>query len=162
MKEERERLFEELRYLQTDMHHRGEGTWIVNSILITGSLIVAFQAKSEIFPPPIASLTLILLSFILSGTTDVIDEKYFARIDEIEKELGLALPFHSKIEGKWWYILRKDSKYLLFLSLSAIYFFLAYPKELILSWIIFLTGLLILAFKEERAFTKREIRKSKQ
>ena len=46
-KEERENLIIEYKHMHDDNWQRGHGIWLVNSILITGSLIVAFQSVIE-------------------------------------------------------------------------------------------------------------------
>jgi hypothetical protein len=106
---------------------RGQNIWVVNSILVTGSLIVAFQSLHETFLAPFVSLMLVIIAAILHATGGKITEITYKRMKKIESELGIVDPaemYNSEMKGKWWCILRRSTPYLLFDFLIATYLFL--------------------------------------
>lgn len=129
-REERENLIIEYNHLHEEIWKRGETVWLVHSILITGSLLITFQARIEDFPTPIVSLFLTLISFILQITTDKISGIDRERANDIRKQLGIYGPerlFKREIEGKWWYSIRKNISYGFFTVLVGVYLYLLLP-----------------------------------
>jgi cytochrome b subunit of formate dehydrogenase len=131
---ERDNLLTEYNHLHDAIWRRGEQAWIVQSILITGSLIVAFQSNDM---NPIrfsVSLVLVVISFFLWWTTNINDSIDFARMEEIEGTLGMngrSRVYHCRREGRLWYIFRTNSWYALFIVLSGVYvYFLFMSKDL--------------------------------
>ena len=128
-KEERENLIIEYKHLHDENWQRGQGIWIVNSILITGSLIVAFQPTLTGFPTPVVSLMLVIIATVLHATGDKVTAITYERMEEIRKNLGMtesSIMYKSKIKGKWWYILRLSASYMLFTFLMGVYLFLLF------------------------------------
>lgn len=162
--EDKEKLLRQHRRLCEEIHSRSNSIWVVNSILITGSLLVAFQIKSEAFPTPVAALVLLMASFILTATTNKLNRIWYETLEQIENYLDMKMRinvFASQVEGRWWYTLRVNAVYFLYASLTSIYFHLIFQRRL-LSLTIFLLGISILIIREVRADLKREMRKSQQ
>ena len=126
-KEERENLIIEYKHYHDENWQRGQAIWVVNSILITGSLIVAFQTNSSSFPTPIVSFVLVLVATILHYTSSKVTSITYKRMEEIREQLGITGPtklYHSKIESEGWYFIRTKVAYGLFIFLMGVYLFL--------------------------------------
>jgi len=90
--EDRENLLIEYKHLHDENWRRGQNVWLVNSILITGSLIAAFQPTIQNFPTPIVSLILVIIALILNLTTDKVTLICYERMNEIGCKLGIEGP----------------------------------------------------------------------
>ena len=128
-KEERVNLIIEYRHLHDENWQRGNAIWVVNSILITGSLIPAFQTNSVNFPTPIVSLMLIVIATILHATGDKVTSITYKQMEEIRKKLGMTettTVYKSKIQRKWWHYIRLSSAYVVFIFLMGVYILLLF------------------------------------
>ena len=128
-KEERENLIIEYKHLHDENWQRGNAIWVVNSILITGSLIAAFQTNNANFPTPVVSILLMAIATILHATGDKVTSITYKQMEEIRKKLGLtesSSMYRSKIQGKWWHTARRSAAYVLFIFLIAVYILLLF------------------------------------
>jgi hypothetical protein len=126
-KEDRENLIIEYKQLHDENWQRGQAIWIVNSILITSSLIVAFQTTIAGFPTSLVSFVLVLAATILHATGDKVTSITYEQMEEIRKKLGLteaSTMYRLKIQGKWWHKIRVKVAYALFIFLMTVYIFL--------------------------------------
>jgi hypothetical protein len=134
-KGERENLIIEYKHYHDENWQRGQAIWVVNSILITGSLIVAFQANSYSFLLLLVSFVLVLAASILHYTSSKVTSITYKRMEEIREQLGLTGPtelYQSKIKSAWWYPIRTNVAYGLFIFLMGVYLFLLLNKLSIL------------------------------
>ena len=128
-KEERENLIIEYKHLHDENWQRGHAIWVVNSILITGSLIAAFQTNNANFPTPVVSLMSVVIATILHATGDKVTSITYKQMEEIRKKLGMtesSIMYRSKIQGKWWHTVRVSAAYVLFIFLMAVYILLLF------------------------------------
>ena len=128
-KEERENLIIEYKQLHDENWQRGQAIWIVNSILITGSLIVAFQTNIKGFPTSLASFVLVFVATILHATGNKVTSITYKQMEKIRKKLGMtesSTMYRSKIQGKWWHTVRVSAAYVLFIFLMAVYILLLF------------------------------------
>jgi hypothetical protein len=128
-KEERENLIIEYKQMHDENWRRGQNIWIVNSILVTGSLIVAFQTTIGGFPTSLVSLVLVIVATILHATGNKVKSITYKQMADIRKKLGMTettTMFESKIQGKWWHILRVNTAYVLFIFLMVVYVLLLF------------------------------------
>jgi hypothetical protein len=128
-KEERENLIIEYKHLHDENWQRGHAVWVVNSILIIGSLITAFQTNNVNFPTPIVSLMLIVIATILHATGDKVTSITYNQMEEIRKKLGMTettTMYKSRIQGKWWHTVRVSAAYVLFVFLMGVYILLLF------------------------------------
>ncbi len=139
-KEERENLIIEYKHMHDDNWQRGQGIWLVNSILVAGSLIVAFQSVIERLLAYIVALALVIVAFIIQATAGRVTSITYRKMEEIRKKLGMTETtkmYETEIRGKWWYIIRTYAAYALFLFLIIIYILLLFTNlgllEIILS-----------------------------
>lgn len=161
-KEEREALIIEYDHLHYEIWQRGQSIWVVNSILITGSLLAAFQVYNESFPFPAISLLLIAVSCVTQISTEWVNIISYRRMKEIGKRLGIVGPekmYKSYLEEKWWYPIRRNGSYFLFLILASIYLFLIFHSIFILI-IAVVVGLLTILGREAYSYMKRDILRS--
>jgi len=157
---EREALLEEYRHLRDATWQRAHTTLLVHSILITGSLVIAFPILGR--GVPIISLILTLFSLIMQITSVKVDDIDFDRRHEIERKLGIEGPwktYKSRMEGKLWFRIRSNLWYGLFTILIGIYSFLIFHRRFLLTTII-LVGFGAVLVKEIYFHIKREIEKS--
>jgi hypothetical protein len=155
--EERENLILEYKHLHNENWQRGHGIWLVNSILITGSLIVAFRKASDILLDPVVSLMLVVTAVILHASGEKITTITYNRMEEIRKILGMTGAtemYKSRIRGTWWHIVRTNAAHVLFIFLIGIYLFLLEDNTYLLL-ITFSTGFIILLIKETYALSRR-------
>jgi hypothetical protein len=148
--QEREVLLLEYETLHKENWERGQNVWVVNSILITGSLIVSFQLQIKEFPAPLMSLFLVIIAAMLEATSDKVTTITYRRMERIRELLGMTGPtimYHTEIRGKWWYMIRKNLSYFLYLILTCIYLFL-FLHDKYFSLIIFVTGVVLIIAKE--------------
>lgn len=149
-KEDRENLLTEYKQLHDENWRRGNAIWIVNSILITGSLLVAFQSNISNFPAPLASLLLVIIALISTATGNHVTGITYQKIAEIRKKVGMTEStkmYQLKIQGKPWHILRTNAAYLLFISLIGTYIQLLL-EDYYLSLALILFGIILLVIKE--------------
>lgn len=126
-KEETKALKTMYKILHYDNWQRGQGIWIANSILITGSLLVVFQSQFESVQKYLVSLMLVIVANFLHLTTDVVTTITYKQMEKIGHEIGLAdikKNYELEIKNKWWYPFRKGASYVLFSFLIASYLFL--------------------------------------
>lgn len=139
-KEERENLIIEYKHMHDDNWQRGRGIWLVNSIIVAGSLIVAFQSVIERLLAYIVALALVIVAFIIQVTAGRVTSITYRKMEEIRKKLGMTETtkmYETEIRGKYWYIIRTYAAYALFLFLIIIYILLLFTNlgllEIILS-----------------------------
>lgn len=128
-KEERENLIIEYKHMHDDNRQRGHGIWLVNSILVTASLIVAFQSVTEKSLAYIIALALVIVATIIQVTGGRVTSITYKKMMQIRKKLGMTETtemYESEIQGKLWYILRTKAAYALFFFLMAVYIFLLF------------------------------------
>jgi hypothetical protein len=126
-KEERENLIIEYKHYHDENWRRSQAIWVVNSILITGSLIVAFQNSFLSFPASPLSLLLVTIAAILHATGGKMTKLTYKRMEEIGKKLGINGPtelYRTHMKGKWWYIVRVNAYFILSISFGSVYLFL--------------------------------------
>lgn len=125
--EEREVLILEYKTLHKENWERGQNIWLVNTILITGSLIVSFQSDIKSFPASFISLFLVVVAFLMHVTADQVTAITYKRMEAIRKSLGMTEPtrmYYRDIRGKPWYSVRRNLPYVLYLVLGCAYLFL--------------------------------------
>lgn len=128
-KEERENLIIEYTHMHDDNRQRGHGIWLVNSILVTASLIAAFQSVTEKSLAYIIALALVIVATIIQVTGGRVTSITYKKMMQIRKKLGMTETtemYKSEIQGKLWYILRTKAAYALFFFLMAVYIFLLF------------------------------------
>jgi hypothetical protein len=128
-KEERENLIIEYKHMHDDNWQRGHGIWLVNYILVTGSLIVAFQSVAEKSLAYVVALVLVIVAFTIQVTAGRVTDITYKRMEEIRKKLGMTETtemYESEIHGKWWYFLRTKVAYALFFFLMVVYILLLF------------------------------------
>ena len=150
-----------LRIVYQNFHHenwqRGQNIWVVNSILITGSLIVAFQPTLEKLLTPAVSLMLVIIAAILHATGDKFTAITYKEMEKIGALIGIVEPkemYESEIKGKWWCVLRRSTPYLLFAFLIATYLFLMSGIPLISVTLFLIIFTIIVTIETCRALQK--------
>lgn len=126
-KEDRENQLIEYDTIREQISDRDYVTWVVNSILIIGSLLTAFVPGVEDFPTPILSLVLVASAAVLHVTSVRAIETACRRLEELAKKLNLpgATSNHeSNIADSRWYTTRRNVAYALYAILITVYSFL--------------------------------------
>jgi hypothetical protein len=125
-KEERDNSLVEYNFLSEEIWERSYRTWVINAILITGSVLVAFVQVQTIIPTPILSLVLVTSGLVLHVTSEKENEIERNRMEEIASKLRITelTKFQKTIAKKWWFSAKKNLPYALFVVLSAIYLLL--------------------------------------
>ena len=163
--QEREMLVREHETLRKDNWERGHTVWIVNTILITGSLLIVFQTiTSDEFPTPIVSLFLVVVSFLTNATSDRVTEINFQRMEEIRERLGMTGPteiYRRRIEGKWWYSIRRNLPYVLYLVMASVYVLVITDNFCIFRTVL-IVGFFAILIREVLGLVKRWIRESRR
>ncbi len=121
--------------LREEIWERDYKTWVVNSILIVGSLLAAFTPPIGNFPTPILSVVIVVAALVLHATSAKASQVDYTRIEELAKQLNLTGPaktFEHKVSGQWWYIARKNVAYVLFTILVSIYLYFIIPEIYVL------------------------------
>lgn len=134
------RMYKDLQY---ENWQRGQVIWLVNSILITGSLLVAFQSEISV-PSSLVAFMLVVIANILYLTTDIEIMVSYKKMSEIRPHLGLSEIDEfakNEIVKTIWYPFRKSAAYILFAVLMCAYSFLM-STNLFLSVIVFVVILL--------------------
>lgn len=118
---------------------RGQGVWLVNSILITGSLIVGFQSfqlGAFEFPTALVSLVLIIIANFNQVTSDRVTSITYDTMQKIEEKLEISKleelaprrMYESKIRKSKWYPVRSITPYFLYDFLIGCYLFVLFNK----------------------------------
>lgn len=150
LKEEKENLLTEYNGLREEIMDRDYKTWVINAILVIGSLLAALTPPIENFNGAILSIILLLGAMVLQGTSERVNKIGQHRIEEIAKQLRITGPtrmYETKIADQWWYTARRNVAYALFIVLISVYLFLVFNNIYILAITIF-AGFLLLTFKE--------------
>ena len=150
LKEEKENLLTEYNGLREEIMDRDYKTWVINAILVIGSLLAALTPPIENFNGAILSIILLICAVVLHGTSEKINKIGQHRIEEIAKQLRITGPtrmYENQIGDQWWYSARRNVAYALFIVLISIYLFLIFNNIYILAITIF-AGVLLLTFKE--------------
>lgn len=158
--EERESLTMEYDHLHDEMWRRSQNTWLVQTILITGSLLITFPNHD--LTSSSVSLMLILVSLILHLTDAKVTHLCHLRLHEIEKKLGIVAPlrrYKAEVEGRWWFVIRKNMWYGLYTILIGVYLFFIFHCVFFLA-IMPILGFVAVLVNELYAHLKREIEKS--
>jgi hypothetical protein len=131
--------------LHDDNWQRGQGVWVANSILITGSLFVVFQSEFVGALTYLVALMLVGVADFLHVTTEMVTVITYKQMEKIGHEIGLDKVkenYESDIRKNWWYPFRKVVSYVLFSFLIAGYLFL-WLNDLGLSVSMFITILFL-------------------
>lgn len=147
---ERQVLILEYETLHKENWERGQNVWLVNSILITGSLIVSFQSAFEGSLPYLTSLFLVIMAFMTQATSDKVTAITYKKMERIREILGMTEPttiYYCEIRWKWWYLIRRNVPYLLYLVLACVYLFLLLNDRYI-SIDVFMIGLFLIIARE--------------
>jgi hypothetical protein len=158
--EEKQKLIREYNLLREDVLDRSYKMWVISIVLIVGSLLVAAAPPMASFPLPILALLLVGVAFILHATSERISAIGYNRINELEKQLNITGPirmYESEISGKWWYALRRNTAYILFIILIGIYLYLASNIIWVLPSAIAI-GLVLLYVKETEAYVQTKVK----
>jgi hypothetical protein len=108
------------------------------------------------------SLVLVVISSILQVTTLKIDKICNDRLHEIERELGIFARerrFRTQIEGKWWFLLRRNLWCILFTILISTYLSLIFNRRLVLI-VALAVGFAAILVSEAFNYVKRMARRS--
>lgn len=108
------------------------------------------------------SLVLVVISSILQVTTLKIDKICNDRLHEIERELGIFARerrFRTQIEGKWWFLLRRNLWCILFTILISTYLSLTFNRRLVLI-VALAVGFAAILVSEAFNYVKRMARRS--
>ena len=157
--EEKQKLIREYNLLREDVLDRSYKMWVITIVLIIGSLLVASAPATLSFPLPILSLLLVAIAFILHSTSERISAIGYGRINQLERQLNITGPtkmYELEIAGKWWYALRRNTAYLLFIILIGIYLFLIFNIIWMLPLVIAI-GFVLLYVKEREPYEKSRV-----
>lgn len=152
----REKLSKEYSLLREELLDRSYKTWVISTVLIIGSLLVAFTPVTVAFPVPVLSIVLIAVAFVLHATSERVSAIGYSRLHELEYLLqisGTTSLFESEISGKWWYLLRKSIAYVVFVILSGFYLVMIFSN----TWLLTLAigaGLILILAKESVPYKK--------
>ena len=157
--EEKQKLIREYNLLREDVLDRSYKMWVITIVLIIGSLLVAAAPATPDFPLPVLSLLLVAIAFILHSTSERISAIGYSRLNDLERQLkvtGPARMYELEIAGKWWYALRRNTAYILFIILIGVYLFLISDIIWLLPLIIVL-GVVLLYAKEREPYEKKRL-----
>ena len=151
LREEKESLLTEYDILREEIWDRDYKTWVVNAILIMGSIVAAFSVSSvKGFPTAALSVALIAAAVALHATSEKVTAIAYVRVEEIERYLKMAGPttlFESKIADQWWYVARRNVAYVLFAVLESVYLYLIFVNIFVFV-VALVVGLVLVFFKE--------------
>jgi hypothetical protein len=153
LKEEKENLLLEYNMLREEIWDRDYKTWVINAILIVGSLLAAFAPSASNFPSSILSLVLVSSALVLHVTSAQVTSVGYARLDELAKQMNLRGPkllFESRISGQWWYVARRNVAYVLFAVLISVYLYYIFNNLYVLGTAL-VVGFLLIILKGERS-----------
>lgn len=154
--EEKQKLIREYNLLREDVLDRSYKMWVITIVLIIGSLLVAAAPTTIGFPLPVLSLLLVAIAFILHSTSERISAIGYGRINQLERQLNITGPtkmYELEIAGKWWYALRRNTAYILFIFLIGVYLFLISDIIWVLPVVIAI-GMILLYAKEREPYEK--------
>jgi hypothetical protein len=154
--EEKQKLIREYNLLREDVLDRSYKMWVITIVLIIGSLLVAAAPATIGFPLPVLSLLLVAIAFILHSTSERISAIGYGRINQLERQLNITGPtkmYELEIAGKWWYALRRNTAYILFIFLIGVYLFLISNIIWTLPLVI-AVGMVLLYAKEREPYEK--------
>jgi hypothetical protein len=154
--EEKQKLFREYNLLREDVLDRSYKMWVITIVLIVGSLLVAAAPATLNFPLPVLSILLVAIAFILHSTSERISAIGYGRINQLERQLNITGPtkmYELEIAGKWWYALRRNTAYILFIILIGVYLFLIFNIIWVLPLVIAI-GVALLFVKEREPYEK--------
>ena len=157
--EEKQKLFREYNLLREDVLDRSYKMWVITIVLIVGSLLVAAAPATLNFPLPVLSILLVAIAFILHSTSERISAIGYGRINQLERQLNITGPtkmYELEIAGKWWYALRRNTAYTLFIILIGVYLFLIFNIIWVLPLVIAL-GVALLYVKEREPYEKTRV-----
>jgi VanZ family protein len=156
-KEEREVLILEYETLHKENWERGQNVWLLNTILITGSLIVSFQSNMKSFPTPSISLFLVVIAFLIHATSNQVTATTYKRMEKIREHLRMTevTRMYRSIRGKPWYLMRKNVPFTLYLVLGCTYLFLI-NNDLYIAVIAFVAGFFVILVSEGLDSIRRE------
>ena len=152
LREEKENALIEYNILREEIWERDYKTWVVNAILIVGSLLAAFAPVVGNFPTPILSVVLVAVASVLHATSARASSIDYARLEELARQLNLTGPtrtYESKISGQWWYVARRNVAYVLFAVLISIYLYFIFNNIYVLA-IAIAAGFLLIIAKGEK------------
>jgi hypothetical protein len=160
---EREILMLEYETLHRENWERGQTVWLVNSILIAGSLLISFQTQIDEFPTPIVSLFLVIMAFMMNATADGVTKITYKRMEEVRELLEMPGPkeMYRKIRRKWWYPVRKSLPYVLYLVMANTYIFIIVGNHWIV-WTSMAAGFLAILIRELLDLVDRWIKESRR
>jgi hypothetical protein len=154
--EEKQKLIREYNLLREDVLDRSYKMWVITIVLIIGSLLVAAAPATIGFPLPVLSLLLVAIAFILHSTSERISAIGYGRINQLERQLNITGPtkmYELEIAGKWWYALRRNTAYILFIFLIGVYLFLI--SNIIWNLpLVIAVGMVLLYAKEREPYEK--------
>ena len=157
--EEKQKLIREYNLLREDVLDRSYKMWVITIVLILGSLLVAAAPATLNFPLPVLSILLVAIAFILHSTSERISAIGYGRINQLERQLNITGPtkmYELEIAGKWWYALRRNTAYILFIILIGVYLFLIFNIIWVLPLVIAL-GVALLYVKEREPYEKTRV-----
>ncbi len=108
-KEDRENLFAEYNQLHEEIRERNNRIWIIDSILVTGSLLVTFQSEITSYLLPFVSLVMVLITLFHHYTGCHVNSINNQTLREIRPDLGLTrtnIMYESKMREKSWFFFR--------------------------------------------------------
>ncbi len=152
LKEEKENRLLEYNMLREEIWDRDYKTWVINAILIVGSLLAAFAPAVGSFPSSILSVVLVTSSLVLHLTSARVSSIDYDRLDELARQMNLRGPtktFDSRIAGQWWYVARRNIAYVLFAILISVYLFFIFSNYYVLG-ISLVAGFILIIVKGER------------
>jgi hypothetical protein len=158
--EEKQKLVREYNLLREDVLDRSYKMWVITIVLIVGSLLVASAPTDPSFPLPVLSILLVAIAFILHSTSERISAIGYNRLNDLERQLNITGPtkmYELEIAGKWWYALRRNTAYVLFIILIGVYLFLISSIIWVLPLVIAL-GVVLLYVKEREPYEKTRVR----
>jgi hypothetical protein len=157
--EEKQKLIREYNLLREDVLDRSYKMWVITIVLIVGSLLVAAAPATLNFPLPVLSILLVAIAFILHSTSERISAIGYGRINQLERQLNITGPtkmYELEIAGKWWYALRRNTAYILFIILIGVYLFLIFNIIWVLPMVIAI-GVALLFVKEREPYEKTRV-----
>ena len=158
--EEKQKLLREYNLLREDVLDRSYKMWVITIVLIVGSLLIASAPTGPSFPLPVLSILLVAIAFILHSTSERISAIGYNRLNDLERQLNITGPtkmYELEIAGKWWYALRRNTAYVLFIILIGVYLFLISSMIWVLPLVIAL-GVVLLYVKEREPYEKTRVR----
>jgi hypothetical protein len=133
--EERERLMLEYSELLNEILQRRQTAWLIHSILLASTFIISFTAHPELYPfPYIISLILVIASWFLQITVQIVNDSCWRRRREIETILDMLGPRrrYETLQRNPLYRIRHYLWHFLWLFLFLLYLYLSINYSLAL------------------------------